>query len=225
MADVKISELNGATTPLSGTEVVPLVQNGETKKVAVSEIGGGANPTSGVVPVNLNGELVDSVIAESNGNVGIGTTSPNFDFTIQTSLMSPQKISNIGVGGFLGGGFTSYEIGHGYGGYGSNITSKISFEADASTPPGFFADVITFNVTPASSSPSIGDSTNEAMRITSTGNVGIGTTSPTEALDVNGTIKGNRYKSADGSEGVTQTVNVGGGSTITIKNGLITAVN
>lgn len=38
MADSKISQLTSATTPLSGTEVVPIVQNGVTKKVAVSEI-------------------------------------------------------------------------------------------------------------------------------------------------------------------------------------------
>jgi hypothetical protein len=38
MADLKISQLTGATTPLAGTEVVPLVQSGATKKVAVSDL-------------------------------------------------------------------------------------------------------------------------------------------------------------------------------------------
>jgi len=36
MADKKISQLTGATTPLAGTEELPLVQGGVTKKVAVS---------------------------------------------------------------------------------------------------------------------------------------------------------------------------------------------
>lgn len=36
MADKKISELTGATTPLAGTEELPLVQGGVTKKVAAS---------------------------------------------------------------------------------------------------------------------------------------------------------------------------------------------
>jgi hypothetical protein len=40
MAEIKISELASATTPLGGTEVVPIVQGGVTKKVAVSNIGG-----------------------------------------------------------------------------------------------------------------------------------------------------------------------------------------
>lgn len=36
MADLKISQLTSATTPLAGTEVVPIVQSSTTKKVAVS---------------------------------------------------------------------------------------------------------------------------------------------------------------------------------------------
>ena len=41
MAEVKISELTSATTPLAGTETVPIVQGGVTKQVAVSNLGGG----------------------------------------------------------------------------------------------------------------------------------------------------------------------------------------
>jgi hypothetical protein len=42
MADVKISELPVATSPLAGTETVPIVQAGATKQVAVSEFTGSA---------------------------------------------------------------------------------------------------------------------------------------------------------------------------------------
>lgn len=38
MADKKISALTGATTPLAGTEVLPIVQGGVTVKVAVSSL-------------------------------------------------------------------------------------------------------------------------------------------------------------------------------------------
>lgn len=41
MADTKISALTAATTPLAGTEVVPLVQSGTTKKVSVSDLTAG----------------------------------------------------------------------------------------------------------------------------------------------------------------------------------------
>ena len=38
MADVKISALPAATTPLTGTEPVPLVQSGATKKATVNDL-------------------------------------------------------------------------------------------------------------------------------------------------------------------------------------------
>ena len=38
MADKKISALTGASTPLAGTEVLPIVQSGATVKVAVSSL-------------------------------------------------------------------------------------------------------------------------------------------------------------------------------------------
>jgi hypothetical protein len=41
MADTKISALTGATTPLAGTEVLPIVQSGATVKVAVSNLTAG----------------------------------------------------------------------------------------------------------------------------------------------------------------------------------------
>lgn len=38
MADAKISQLTGVTTPLAGTEVLPIVQSGSTKKVTVDQM-------------------------------------------------------------------------------------------------------------------------------------------------------------------------------------------
>lgn len=38
MADKKISALTAVTTPLAGTEVLPIVQSGSTKKVTVDEM-------------------------------------------------------------------------------------------------------------------------------------------------------------------------------------------
>lgn len=42
MADTKISALPAATTPLAGTEQLPIVQGGETRRIAASTLGGGA---------------------------------------------------------------------------------------------------------------------------------------------------------------------------------------
>ena len=38
MADLKISQLTAATTPLAGTEVLPIVQSGATVKVSSNDL-------------------------------------------------------------------------------------------------------------------------------------------------------------------------------------------
>ena len=88
MADLKISQLTGATTPLAGTEVVPLVQSSSTKKVAVSDLTAGrqvafasAVAGTGLTPIpwklNANSSFyqtgtISSVIGTA-GIVGVGT--------------------------------------------------------------------------------------------------------------------------------------------------------
>ena len=46
MADLKISQLTSATTPLAGTEVVPIVQSGTTKMTTVAALTAGRAVTS-----------------------------------------------------------------------------------------------------------------------------------------------------------------------------------
>lgn len=62
MTDLKISQLTGATTPLAGTEVLPVVQSSSTKKVSV------ANLTAG--------RAVSVGSLASAGSVQIGTSGP-----------------------------------------------------------------------------------------------------------------------------------------------------
>jgi hypothetical protein len=68
MADKKISALDSATTPLAGTEVLPIVQGGSTVKVAVSNLTAG-RAVSG------------SSLTASTGNVVIGTSGQGVDFS------------------------------------------------------------------------------------------------------------------------------------------------
>jgi len=75
MADTKISALTAATTPLDGTEVVPLVQGGTTKKVTVSDLTAGRavsmlSATAG--NVQISGNTVTTT--NTNGNL---TLDPN----------------------------------------------------------------------------------------------------------------------------------------------------
>lgn len=51
MADAKISALTGATTPLAGTEEVPLVQSATTKKVTVANLTAGRAVNTGNLQV------------------------------------------------------------------------------------------------------------------------------------------------------------------------------
>lgn len=81
MADLKISQLTSATTPLAGTETAPIVQSGVTKKVTVEDIAKSTQPSGtakGVmylnnskVPTTGSGLLFDGV------NFLVGT--PNTD--------------------------------------------------------------------------------------------------------------------------------------------------
>lgn len=57
MADKKISQLTGATTPLAGTEVLPVVQSGVTKKVSVADLTAGRATSVGSLAVNTAAPL------------------------------------------------------------------------------------------------------------------------------------------------------------------------
>jgi hypothetical protein len=84
MANVKISQLPSATTPLSGTEEVPIVQGGATVKTTVYDIGTKANPTTYFMPVNNNGVFIDSALQYEWGT-GIISVFNNF-FSVQSGL-------------------------------------------------------------------------------------------------------------------------------------------
>lgn len=70
MADLKISQLTGATTPLAGTEVLPIVQSGSTVKVSV------ANLTAGRAVNSAGGTFTDNYIQ--------GTAAKGVNFTANT---------------------------------------------------------------------------------------------------------------------------------------------
>jgi hypothetical protein len=50
MADLKISQLTAATTPLAGTEVLPIVQSGSTKKATIDSVVNGRD----ITPKNIS---------------------------------------------------------------------------------------------------------------------------------------------------------------------------
>lgn len=62
MADLKISALTGATTPLAGSEVLPIVQSSTTKKVSIANITAGRD-----VSMKQLTATADSYIGTDNG--------------------------------------------------------------------------------------------------------------------------------------------------------------
>ena len=74
MADIKISQLPAATTPLAGTEEVPLTQGGTTKKVSVTNLRGtssGVTAVTGTAPVVSSGGTTPAI------SMAAATTSVN----------------------------------------------------------------------------------------------------------------------------------------------------
>jgi hypothetical protein len=68
MADKRISALPGASTPLAGTEVLPIVQGGDTVKVTV------ANLTAGRAVAMAGGSFTDN-ITQSTAAKGVNFTA------------------------------------------------------------------------------------------------------------------------------------------------------
>lgn len=77
MADTKISALTSATAPLAGTEVVPVVQNSETRKVSVADLTAGRAISATEVTVSTG----DVVIGTSGKGITNSTGSVALDFS------------------------------------------------------------------------------------------------------------------------------------------------
>ena len=65
MADVKISGLPAATTPVAGTEVLPIVQSGATKKVAISDLTSGRPIASTGYQLESGGIITEATTART----------------------------------------------------------------------------------------------------------------------------------------------------------------
>jgi len=106
MSNTKISALTSATTPLAGTEVLPINQSGSTVQVAVSDLTAGR-----AVSALSYSSTTGATFATSSGNVGIGTASPQAKLQVLTTLKvsdATQAQGNVILGD---GGSTSFNVG------------------------------------------------------------------------------------------------------------------
>lgn len=71
MADKKISELTASTTPLAGTEVLPVVQSGVSKKVSVDNLTAGKSVPASKVVVADGTDALPALTFSSDLNTGV----------------------------------------------------------------------------------------------------------------------------------------------------------
>lgn len=93
MADKKISQLSAATTPLAGTEVLPIVQSGSTVKVSSDDLtvkNVRSNATNGILQVAGPGAGTTRVMTTPNENFTAARTDAAQTFTgVQTFSSAP----------------------------------------------------------------------------------------------------------------------------------------
>lgn len=77
MADLKISQLTGATTPLAGTEVLPIVQSGSTKQVSVANLTAGRSISVSSLTATGNIGAANMSVSDSNW-IGWGNYNSRF---------------------------------------------------------------------------------------------------------------------------------------------------
>jgi hypothetical protein len=113
MADIKISQLPAATTPLAGTEEIPLVQSTTTKKVTVTGLLTTANlgtPTA----INLT-NATNVPMAQATGTLavnrgGTGTTTPNIIGGTNISVSGTWPNQTVSATGSAAGNVTGPTI-------------------------------------------------------------------------------------------------------------------
>lgn len=194
MADVKISALPLASTPLAGTEVLPIVQSATTDQVSVANLTAGravsaASLTLTTTPlaVGSGGTGLTSLTANyipygagtsafaststfvfDGSRLGIGTSSPS----TYSGLLNV-KTSDRAVIGYFGG--TTYATR-----FGANTNFATIEGVDAATGQSSYQPLAVNG-----SILSLQTGGGERMRITAAGNVGIGTATPSVNLAIN----------------------------------------
>jgi hypothetical protein len=178
MADKKISALTASTTPLAGTEVLPIVQSGATVKVSIADVTAGRAvsassitastenfivstsgkglTTGSAIPLGLGvNNTLTAMTIDTAGKIGIGNSSPSYTLDVLEGGAGGATVNPIRVFCAAGGASTARIM------FGSAANTE-SGAIGAQTTAGDAGD-LTFDTDTAGS-------LTEKMRISSVGN-------------------------------------------------------
>ena len=102
MADLKISQLTSATTPLAGTEVLPIVQSSSTKKVATDDLtvkNVRSNATTGILQIAGPAAGTTRTMTTPNANFTAARTDAAQSFTGDQTLSTGNLIQGTAAKG------------------------------------------------------------------------------------------------------------------------------
>jgi len=103
MADTKISALPASTTPLAGTEILPIVQSGVTKQVSVANLTAGRNVSmqdltaTGTTLLGTTSAPVYGSIVRINGKLEIGNCQ-QLNIAAGNALANFEWVQRVGLG-------------------------------------------------------------------------------------------------------------------------------
>jgi hypothetical protein len=102
MADLKISQLTSATTPLAGTEVLPIVQSSATVKVATDNLtvkNVRSNATTGILQIAGPATAATRVMTTPDANFTVARTDAAQSFTGDQTLSTGNIIQGTAAKG------------------------------------------------------------------------------------------------------------------------------
>jgi hypothetical protein len=128
MADVKISGLPASTVPLAGTEVLPIVQGGQTKQVSVNNLTAGKT----VLATAFDTDVAAAGATLSGTTLAADGTDTNINLAI-----TPKGSGGLGINGSPTGDLA-----------GSTLTAKFCVKQDESGPVAGFVKANNSAATP-----------------------------------------------------------------------------